>query len=543
VFMMKWIESLFSFNEGLIIWMTMIYFLGNLWFYFSERKQRWEWMFLFSAMYILLSRLFDFEYWWSNPDTGQWIICAKSMVDSPESWWNEYSLFDFTRLLTIVPIALVYMVKGSVTYFDAQMVFWFFLFLFVYLQYRLMWLIFERKSVNLAMALFVAFFTMSSHYDYRVYNSEVVCIVLITAAIWSFVTVQRTNKGWLGLGFLLSIIPFAKEQAAFIAIASFVFVFIVALFSKQYRKVILLLLGSFFGGVLFFLLILTNHGFEKTRWFLFILFQYSNSGMKAGYVPFSVKAYKFVQLILLNREMLIFFPLTLLGLCIAVIYQKRWNTSNLGFRPIFQLYALLFVVTSYSLFSAGNVFIHYTIFMWPLIIFYFVFFIEWLALFKKRLLWLSFTPLLMFIFLDLRNHTMRLWRDEPRCIRDSQKWWDDPMVQALKKCNAYNASMLIWGWDVVVPIVFNSARVSGYLYPQFAFGNYESAGSVRGYYIDVLMRKSPEYFVEIVGQGRRFFKDQELYGVQQSFPELEKILQIHYHLLSSSTNYKIYKHN
>jgi hypothetical protein len=539
---MKWIESLFSLNEGLIIWITVIYFFGNLWFYFSESKQRWEWMFLFSALYIILSRLFDFEYWWSNPDTGQWIVCAKSMVDSPESWWNEYSLFDFTRLLTILPIALIYMVKGSVTYFDAQMVFWFFLFLFVYLQYRLMWMIFERKSVYLAMALFVTFFTMSSHYDYRVYNSEVVCIVLITAAIWSFVRVQRSNKGWLVLGFLLSIIPFAKEQAAFIAIASFAFVFIVALFSKEYRNAILLILGSCFGGVFLFLLILMNHGFDKTRWFLSILLQYSNSGMKAGYVPFSDKAETFVHVILLNREMLILFPLTLLGLCIAVLYQKHWNSSNLGFRSIFQVYALLFLVTMYSLFSAGNRFIHYTIFMWPLIIFYLVVFIEGIALFKKRLLWLSFIPVLMFIFLDLRNHTMRVWRDEAKCISDSQKWWNDPMVLALKTHGVYDATMLIWGWDVVVPMEFKMNRVCGYLYPQFAFGNYESIGSVRQYYLDVMNSKKPLYFLELVGKERRFFKSLKENGVENAFPELNKVLKDRYQLLSIGENYKLYKY-
>jgi hypothetical protein len=421
------------------------------------------------------------------------------------------------------------------------MVFWFFLFLFVYLQYRLMWLIFERKSVNLAMAFFVAFFTMSSHYDYRVYNSEVVCIVFITAAIWTFVQVQRGNKGWMVLGFLLSIIPFAKEQAAFIAIASFAFVFIVALFSKEYRNAILLIFGSFFGGVLLFLLILMNHGFDKTRWFLSILLQYSNSGMKAAYVPFSEKVETFVQLMLLNREMLVLFPLTLLGVIFSLMNYKHWLKLKITFGSIHQIFALLFLVTLYSLFSAGNRFIHYTILIWPVIIFYMVVLIESIAMKNKRWLWLCFVPLMMFVLLDLRNHTMRPWRDASRYSREKEKWWSDPMVSALIKHNVQHESMLIWGWDVIVPMEFDMHRVCGYLYPQFAFGNYESVGSVRDYYLSVVRTKEPLYFLELVGKERRFFKSIKSHGVQSAFPELYHELKEHYQFLSGGENYKLYR--
>ena len=78
---------------------------------------------------------------------------------------------------------------------------------------------------------------------------------------------------------------------------------------------------------MWFVGIVAVHGIEKTRWFLMILLDYSKSGMKAEYIPVSVKMNTFLHLMLLNREMLVLFPLTILGVMILPRYLR-------GFQPI-----------------------------------------------------------------------------------------------------------------------------------------------------------------------------------------------------------------
>ncbi len=539
--MLKSIENLFSLQHGMILWMTLGYLLVHVWFYLSERKPRPLLVFLLTTFYILLARLYDFEYWWSNPDTGQWMICAQSMVDHPGDWWTEYSLFDFTRILTILPMALLYAIKGSITYTDAQMLFMVFVLLFVHLQYRTMSIIFQGPTANLAVAIFVAFFTLSSHHDYRLYNSELICVVLFSWAVWFYLKIQQENRGWVALGFLLSVIPFAKEQAAFIAIGAYGVIMLQALAKKDFRSSMRLFLGSCLGGGMWFVGIVAVHGIEKTRWFLMILLDYSKSGMKAEYIPVSVKMNTFLHLMLLNREMLVLFPLTILGVMLLPKYLKRIRSKQNWFSRVQSLYLTTLVIASYTLFSAGNRFIHYTILFWPIIVFYVAVGLEALRDKKAIVIGVFGGFALLFFALDVKNQTTRLWRDQARYQRESQEWLNDPMVVALHKEGVWDKKVLIWGWDVVAPISMHWERLSGYLYPQFAFGNYESAGSVRSYYLDVMQRREPVYVLEMVGYGRRFFKDPAVFGVDKAFPEMKKILEERYQLLSQSFNYKLYK--
>ncbi len=539
--MLKSIENLFSLQHGMILWMTLGYLLVHVWFYLSERKPRPLLVFLLSAFYILLARLFDFEYWWSNPDTGQWMICAQSLVDQPRDWWTEYSLFDFTRILTILPMALLYAIKGSITYTDAQMLFMGFVLMFVYLQYRTMSIIFQGPTANLAVAIFVAFFTLSSHHDYRLYNSELICVVLFSWAVWFYLKIQQENRGWEALGFLLSVIPFAKEQAAFIAIGAYGVIMFQALMKRDFRSALRLFLGSCLGGGMWFVGIVAVHGIEKTRWFLMILLDYSKSGMKAEYIPVSVKMNTFLHLMLLNREMLVLFPLTILGVMILPRYLRGFQPIKKWFPKVQALYLTTLVIASYTLFSAGNRFIHYTILFWPIIVFYLAVGLEALRDKKAIVIGVFGGFMLLFFALDVKNQTTRLWRDQARYQRESQEWLNDPMVVALHKEGVWDKKVLIWGWDVVAPISMHWERLSGYLYPQFAFGNYESAGSVRSYYLDVMQRREPAYVLEMVGYGRRFFKDPAVFGVDKAFPEMNRILNEDYSLLSQSYNYKLYK--
>ncbi len=540
---MNWIESFFSINEGLNIWITAIFFFGNAYFYFSDRQPRWELMFLISALYILISRFFDFEYWWSNPDTAQWVICAKSIVDTPKDWLFDYSLFDFTRILTILPLILVYWIKGEISQLDLQIIFMFFLIFIIFIQYRLMWFVFKSKAVFMALSLFCMFFVMSKHGDFRVYNSELPSVLLLSIVAWLFIAVRKRKMVWLTIGFILSIVPFAKDQAAFIAIGLFMFILLKLLFEKQYSELVFLVFGSLFGGFLWILFIMNLHGWDKLHWFLSVLYDYSNNGMNAHYMPPMKKLKIFVKMAVINREMSILFPLMCLSVALVLKQGLFFKSKSEGLSVVYQFYLLLFLITIYTLYSPGNGPLHYVIFLWPVIIFYLTFLFS-VFIQRRRivnLIWLI--PVFIFFLIDFKKGTTKIFRDEGYTQRVRNEWMKQEEVKELMKNNAQNKSMLVWGWDNIIPVELNCIRVSGYLYPQFAFGHYSSAGSVRSYYLEVMSNRKPDFFLELVGEGRFFFNDRTLFGVTEVFPELNKILTNQYTLLSKSANYKIYKRN
>ena len=154
-------NQLFSIQYGFPLLLTGIYFLCLLLNGLGKVK--------ISALYIGLVRFYDYEYLWSNPDVDQWIICARSLVDDPFLWMKEYAIYDFTRLLTILPLSMIYWVFGSLGYFEVSVFFLISLFVFIVLQTQLLSRKLESNVVFLSVGLLIVSFLWCCFYRLQWY--------------------------------------------------------------------------------------------------------------------------------------------------------------------------------------------------------------------------------------------------------------------------------------------------------------------------------------------------------------------------------------
>ncbi len=491
--------------------------------------------------FIITVRFFDFEYWWSNPDLGQWIICAKSMVDNPKEWILNYSLFDFTRMLTILPLAVLFLLKGSVTYFDAHLTFLISILGFLLIQLIILKKLFHKDTVIIVLALFAVYFTMSNHYDYRLYNSEVPVILLYSLSTLFFVKALETNRGWFFIGFLLSIMPFAKEQSAFIAIVSFQYIVVYQIMRKSYKDCIKLVLGACLGGGLLFFMVLMIHGLDNVLWIFSISLDYKEVGLIGEVVDESHKLLVFLHFRWLNKEMLLIFPMAVFGLILGVIKFSKNPRGN--HETIFGYYVLGFLIAIYSVFAPGNRCMHYNLLLWPGLLFFMSVLIRHLQQLQRRSIHFIFGLVFLIMINDIRVGNTRPWRAFESYQKKSDEWREDPFILSLIENKISKKDVVLWGWDTVTPILFDFNRTTGFLYPQFAYGEYQNLKLVREHYLKTIQSDRPEYFIELVGSGRRYFRDINKFSVSQSFQDLQKELDKQYNLISAGPNFKIYKKN
>jgi hypothetical protein len=492
-----------------------------------------------TVVFILTVRFFDFEYWWSNPDLGQWIICAKSMVENPKEWILNFSLFDFTRMLTVLPLSVLFLIKGSVTYFDAHIIFLISIIGFIFIQLIILKKLFQKDTVIIVLALFTVYFTMSNHCDYRLYNSEVPVILLYSVTTLFFVKALETNKGWFFIGFLLSLMPFAKEQSAVIAIVSFLYVLVYHIIRKSYKDCIRLVFGACLGGGLIFFMILMIHGLDNVLWIFSIGLDYKEVGVVGKTVDESHKLLVFLHFRWINKEMLLILPLAVLGLILSVIKLSKNQRGNDA--TIIGYYAIGFLVAIYSVYTPGNGSMHYNFLLWPGLLFFMSFLIRHLQQIRPRSIHVIFGLVFLIMINDIRVENTRPWRAFESYKKKTDEWREDPFILSLIENKISKKDVVLWGWDTVTPVLFGFNRTTGFLYPQFAYGEYKNVKQVRDNYLKTVQTDRPEYFIELVGAGRRYFKDINKYSVSKSFEDLQKELDKHYELISSGNNFKIYK--
>jgi len=533
---MNLINLLNSQLSQLLLFAYLVYIIHSL--YYSKTLST-RTIVMVTVAFILTVRFFDFEYWWSNPDLGQWIICAKSMVENPKEWILNFSLFDFTRVLTVLPLAVLFLIKGSVTYFDAHIIFLISILGFIFIQLIILKKLFLKDTVIIVLALFVVYFTMSNHYDYRLYNSEVPVILLYSASTLFFVKALENNRGWFFIGFLLSLMPFAKEQSAFIAIVSFLYIVVYQIMRKSYKDCIKLVLGACSGGGLLFFMVLIIHGLDNVLWIFSIALDYKEVGLKGETVDAIHKLLVFLHFRWLNKEILVLLPLAVFGLILGVIKLRKNPRGN--DETIIGYYVLGFLVAIYSVYAPGNRSMHYNFLLWPGLLFFMSFLIRHLQQIRPRSIYVIFGLVFLIMINDIRVGNTRPWRAFESYKKKSNEWRADPFILSLIDNKISKKDVVLWGWDTVTPVLFDFNRTTGFLYPQFAYGEYQNVKLVRENYLNIVQSDKPEYFIELVGSGRRYFKDINTFSVSQSFQDLQKELNKHYELISSGKNFKIYK--
>lgn len=530
-------NQIFSIQYGFPLLATVVYFLCLLLYGLGKLKFS-QGLFLFiTAGYIGLVRLFDYQYLWSNPDVDQWILCARSMVDNPGFWIKQYAIYDFTRLLTIVPIALIYWVFGSVGYLEVTVLFLISVIIFFVLQTKILVLFFEQSVVFLSVGLLVIFIVMSNHHNMRAFNSELPVVLLLSFAIFLWFKEIKTIWSIFLIGWLLSMVPFAKEQALYIALSAFVFIAIDLLFNRQRKLLFFMIIGSLAGGFLWMLVLLSFVGMDPIVAVVSSISEYGKMGLRQRELGITEKLHIFSQVVWMNKEMLVLFPIALLGVLLGIF---QWKKEQL-IPKVFFFFIAVFIIAGYVIYLPHNRFTHYQILMWPTLPYFIAVFIAFSKGRVKQYLY-YLLPILLFPFvLDVAFDRMRTWYPEEKDVEKMGEWAQDPYVQAMQKHQVKGAKTMVWGWDNRAMVLNNNRRASGFLYPQYAYGKYSGTARVRSNYLHFMELEQPAFVLELVGPGRYFFNDLKQYGIQETFPALHDLLMQHYLLLEAGNNFKLYK--
>jgi hypothetical protein len=515
----------------------MVYFLCLIFHGLGKLKISTGFFLLISAGYIGLVRLFDCQLLWSNPDVDQWIVCARSLVDEPSFWLKEYAIYDFTRLMTIVPIALVYWIFGTVGYFEVSVLFLISFFVFVVFQTKMLILYFEQSVVFFSVGLLVIYVVMSNHHNMRAFNSEIPVALLFSAVAYLWLLEKVNPKKVFWMGWILSMMPFAKEQALYIALLSFAYILVDFVRNKQWVLVGSMLLGGLFGGVLWMLVLAVRVGLEPILAVVSSISEYGQMGLRQQAMVITEKIHIFSQVIWLNKEMLVLFPIVLMGLFVGLIQLKKKDFQ----RSIYFFFATTLIVACYVIYLPHNRFTHYHILLWPMVPYFIAVFIKYA---KERLRQYTYylLPVLMFPFvLDVAYSRMRAWHPEEKEMEKIEKWQQDAYVQAMRRYHVFEVKTMVWGWDSRAMVLNNNKRASGFLYPQYAYGKYSGTARVKSNYLHFVELEQPAFVLELVGPGRYFFNDLKQYGIQETFPALHDLLMQHYLLLEAGNNFKLYK--
>ena len=530
-------NQLFSIQYGFPLLVTMVYFLCLIFHGLGKLKISTGLFLLISAGYIGLVRLFDCQLLWSNPDVDQWIVCARSMVDEPSFWLKEYAIYDFTRLMTIVPIALVYWIFGAVGYFEVSVLFLISFFVFVVLQTKMLIRFFEQRVVFLSVGLLVIYVVMSNHHNMRAFNSEIPVALLFSAVAYLWLLEKVNPKKVFWMGWILSMMPFAKEQALYIALLSFAYILVDFVRKKQWVLVGSMLLGGLFGGALWMLILVVRVGLEPILAVVSSISEYGQMGLRQQAMVIAEKTHIFSQVIWLNKEMLVLFPIVLMGLFVGLVQLRKKDFQ----RSMYFFFATTLIVACYVIYLPHNRFTHYHILLWPMVPYFIVVFITYA---KERLRQYTYylLPVLMFPFvLDVAYSRMRAWHPEEKEMERIEKWQQDSYVKSLEHHQVSGSKMMVWGWDNRALVLYDIKRASGFLYPQYAFGKYSGTERVRDNYLHFMETVQPTFVLELVGNGRYFFNNLEQFGISENFTALQSLLSQRYRLLESGSNFKLYK--
>ncbi len=530
-------NQLFSIQYGFPLLLTGIYFLCLLLNGLGKVKISQVFFLFISALYIGLVRFYDYQYLWSNPDVDQWIICARSLVDDPFLWMKEYAIYDFTRLLTILPLSMIYWVFGSLGYFEVSVFFLISLFVFIVLQTQLLSRKFESNVVFLSVGLLLIYIVMSDHHNMRAFNSELPVVLLLSAAMVLWFTNKPSATHFFWIGWLLSMMPFAKEQALYIALMAFIVIGVDALRNKRWRWMSTMIVGSLAGGFLWMIVLLSVVGMDAIMAVVSSIAEYGQMGLRQQLMGTAEKIQIFTQVIWFNKEMLVLFPTALVGIIVSGVQCKKKHFE----RPVFFFFVLVFFVACYVIYLPHNRFTHYQILMWPTLPYFIAVFIAYWKVRLKRYVY-YLLPIFLFPFaLDVAFVRLRSWYPEEKDVEKIAEWKQDPYVQAMLRHHVFEAKTMVWGWDNRAMVLNNNKRASGFLYPQYAYGKYTGTARVRSNYLHFVQLEQPTFVLELVGEGRYFFNDRKQYGIQETFPALHELLMEHYFLLEAGNNFKLYK--
>lgn len=504
--------------------------------YLNRRLSKWVYTCFFLLLFFALRSNDFFELFTLNPDEEQWLACAGSLVHDPTGYFSYFLLFDYTRFFTVLPLAVLLKITGGISYLHARFLNNLLLIVFLLINKKSVKLFFDEATSWFVFVMFAVFIFITLNADMTAYNSELFVSILFSVLLLQLIKIDKGNKHFSSFfiaGISIGLMPFAKEQSILIAFTAGLLVFVGFLRYHQPGSLAYFLTGVILSFGSLFVPVLTLYGWEDVYALFDIGVKYSGQGVKSNTdLGYLINLKNFLRVYLFNT---VYIPFTLLVFyALFVAAKNKFDSLKKDHFPVLLLLFISYFVCLYSIYKPCNNFFHYSILMWPFLFFFTAFSVFHTMHFKNKL-WIGallvlIPPLFQFNIRQVYPVHTLFQEDKPK---------QDPIMHAIISHSTNNDRIMVWGWVNKYYLLEERYRGSGFLYPQFAMGNYNKDFAL-GMYRKHLLQFKPKIIVEAVGPGMFYFTDYKTQSIQATSHALSDIFKKHYALVFQQGETRVY---
>jgi hypothetical protein len=516
-----------------------IYFITQAAF---KNKFSVKWVWIVTVTFVFFIRSNDFFLKSLNPDEEQWLICANSLLHSPSDYFTSFFLFDYSRIITILPIAFMGLFTKFSSYDSARFVNISLFLIFTFFQFRIIELLFNKKIAIFIIGFLAINFSLAVSPDLIAYNSEMPAIVIISILIFLFVREQKLPSHKITsllAGILTSFIPFCKEQALPFSIIFVVFFSIKYIKGKEYNRLLLYIIGGLLGLSIILIPLICLYGIDKIVWLISYLSEYSKLGVYFENHPsMNDRVLRSFKIIWLNKEHFALLSISLVSFFIITMdVFKRKNNKRNFLNEVFLL--SLFFISVFVIVYPKDTFFHYTILTWVscyIICGYLFLRID--STYNPKVL----TLILIALFVSkIYDGNWRLIYPISEIRANDYIDQSDPVNNFLSKNTSPGDGMVVWGWANNYFINFELQRASRNTNSMTIINKYSSKQNSINLYIEDLKKFKPKVIIELAGEKRFYLNNKEKYSIENSSSELMNFINSKYSCVESGSNYVFYK--
>ncbi|MDB5242528.1 MAG: hypothetical protein JWP57_3153 [Spirosoma sp.] len=409
---------------------------------------------------------------------------------------------------------------------------------------------FGGRVAQLALVPSLAFFAFTTQIDYVHATNEQLSLALIGLATWQYsrMWARQTftsvgNLFWLG--FVSSLVPFAKLQGTPTVLVLVVFAFIGLI--RQYSQTNSVefwraLAGLFMGGLLFPALVvgLTLYFgvfIDLIQFYIIGNFAYSNEG---GFAQSMVHFPTFLS----KTTDFAGFLLPTAGLVVA---WSLWSRSFRSQGGLLKLILALLVASGYAVIKPGNEFTHYLLYLiLPITLLN-----AWLIANLPASMTASIGAAACWILLVLLPSSFKIpWhinllRHQPVDGNRIERYARIPLrlsstAQAVLKLAQPGEDLVVWGWAPRYNVETQMPQgVSDNHTIRCVMGTDSSQRIHRARYLRNIQASRPPVFLDAVGPNSTWLNDRSAYGYE-NFPELKQFIDQHYQYVGDIAHTRLY---
>ncbi|MFN3590241.1 MAG: hypothetical protein ACK4UP_12730 [Spirosomataceae bacterium] len=372
----------------------------------------------------------------------------------------------------------------------------------------------------------IFFYGFTQEYDFVHYSSELLSVLLLNVSLWIYL---RLNQGlhkyqseWFLLGLILGIIPFCKLQAVPIALIIGIF----GLWNAHkkntgWQNIILLISGS-----VFFLVIVLVWLFYHHLWDDFWTFNIEGNlvyGKQIEFIQKIINLYRFLR----NSTNFSFFSLSFIPLLIYG-WKNTKNNTQLG------LAISLVLASIFAVLKTGNIFNHYLhLLLYPLA--FIAFTIGKDKLNSRSTLWVTWIGIIWF----LGNTKFKASELAKPYLTYEPYLQKSPASKLILQYANNNDRMAIWGWVCKYHVETQIPQGATESHPERCVLENPLREKYYKRYIQDIKYKKPKIFVDAVAPNRLFMDNRNVHS-HEYFPELKKLIDLHYIFVGETDQSRIY---